>query len=198
MGKTVVVYKSKTGFVQKYAEWLAEDLSADIFALSAVHPGVFEDYDTIIYGGSLYATGIIGLDFLKKNLAQLAGKKIVVFACGASPSNDELFAKLINHNFTADQQKQIKFFYLRRGFNFKKLPLFDKLLMTLLKWKMLLKKVITENLNSDETGMLEAYKKPLDFTQRRNIAPIVAYVNALFFGAGGKDRSKKNVRLCTD
>lgn len=35
--KTVVIYKSKTGFTQKYAEWIAEDLSADLFEVSKVN-----------------------------------------------------------------------------------------------------------------------------------------------------------------
>lgn len=29
--KTVVIYQSKTGFTKKYAEWISEELSADIF-----------------------------------------------------------------------------------------------------------------------------------------------------------------------
>lgn len=176
MGRTVVVYRSKTGFAKKYAEWLAEDLSADLFEVSRVNAAALRDYDTIIYGGSLYATGIIGVDFLKKNFAQLTGKKLVVFACGASPANEDLLPKLITHNFTPDQQKQIKFFYFRGGFNFNKLPPFDRVLMTLLKWKMLLKKGITKNLTPDEVGMLALYEKPADFTQRSYIEPIVAYV----------------------
>lgn len=178
MGKTVVVYKSKTGFVKKYAEWLAEDLSADLFEVSKVNPATLQNYDTIIYGGSLYATGIIGVDLLKKNLDQLMGKKVIVFACGASPSNEDLLTELITHNFTSDQQKQIKFFYLRGGFDYKKLPPFDKVLMTLFKWKLLLKKGMTKNLTPDEAGMLDAYKNPADFTRRSNIEEMIAYINS--------------------
>jgi len=34
--KTVVIYKSKTGFAKKYAEWIAEELVADILDVSMV------------------------------------------------------------------------------------------------------------------------------------------------------------------
>ena len=34
--KTVVIYKSRTGFTKKYAEWISEELSADIFDVSKV------------------------------------------------------------------------------------------------------------------------------------------------------------------
>ncbi len=69
-----------------------------------------------------------------------------------------------------------KFFYLRGGFNYNKLPLFDKVLMTLLKWKLKTKK--KEELTPDDIGMLEAYDKPVDFTRKSNIEEIVAYVNS--------------------
>lgn len=69
-----------------------------------------------------------------------------------------------------------KFFYLRGGFNYNKLPLFDKVVMTLLKWKLKTKK--KEELTPDDIGMLEAYDKPVDFTRKSNIEEIVAYVNS--------------------
>lgn len=176
--KTVVIYKSKTGFTQKYAEWIAEDLSADLFEVSKVNSSTLTKYDTIIYGGSLSATGIIGVKFLKKNIVKLMDKRVIVYACGASPPNEDVLNEVMTHNFTSDQQKHIKVFYVRGGFNYNKLPPFDKVLMTLFKWKIILKKSIKKKLNSDEIGMLEAYNKPVDFTERSNIEQIVTYINS--------------------
>ncbi len=34
--KTIVIYKSATGFTKKYAQWIAEALSADLFAVADV------------------------------------------------------------------------------------------------------------------------------------------------------------------
>lgn len=173
-----MIYKSKTGFTRKYAEWIAEDLSADVFEVSKVNSSSLTEYDTIIYGGSLYATGIIGINFLKKNIDKLIDKRVIVYACGASPPSEEVLKEVITHNFTPDQQKHIKFFYLLGGFNYNKLPPFDKFLMTLFKWRILLKKNFKKKLNSDEIGMLEAYEKPADFTDKRNIERIINYVNS--------------------
>lgn len=36
-------------------------------------------YDTIVLGGGLYASGIAGLSFLKKNIKQLSNKKLFCF-----------------------------------------------------------------------------------------------------------------------
>ncbi|OBR95496.1 flavodoxin [Clostridium ragsdalei P11] len=174
--KIVVIYKSKTGFTKKYAEWISKELSADIFDAANVNINMLAKYDTIIYGGSLYAVGIIGINLITKNFNKLRNKKIVVFATGASPSRDEVITEVRNKNFTTDQQKSIKFFYLRGGFNYSKLNIFDKFLMTLLKWKIKNKK--QEDLSSDEIGMLSIYDKPVDYTNKKNIENIITYINS--------------------
>jgi len=174
--KTVVVYKSKTGFVKNYAEWIAEELSADIFEVSKVNINMLATYDTVVYGGSLHAVGIIGIKFIKKNIDKLKDKKLVVFASGASPSSEEAINAVRNNNFTPDQQKHIEFFYLRGGFNYNKLPPYDKLLMTLLKWKIKIKKKQRKELIPDEIGMLAFFDKPVDFTKKKNIDKIITYI----------------------
>jgi menaquinone-dependent protoporphyrinogen IX oxidase len=178
--KTVVIYKSKTGFVKKYAVWLAEELSADLFEASKVSLSLLSGYDTVIYGGSLHAVGIIGLKLITGNMEKLKGKKLVIFATGASPSSEAVNKAIINNNFSPDQQDKIKFFYLRGGFNYAKLPLSDKLLMTLMKWKIRYKKKQKKELTRDEKGMLAAYSKPVDFTKKEYISEIVEYVNSYY------------------
>lgn len=172
--KAVVVYKSKAGFVKKYAEWIAQELSADIFEASNITIDEIVNYDTVIYGGGLYAVGINGLKLITQNLDRLKGKKIAVFASGASPHRKEIISEVMNNNFTPEQQEHIRFFYLRGGFDYGKLKPFDKVLMTLLKWKLKRKK----ELSPDEKGMLAAYEKPADFTQRKNIREIIDYITS--------------------
>lgn len=172
--KTVVIYKSKTGFTKKYAKWIAEELSADIFDASKVNVHMLDKYDTIIYGGSLYAVGIIGIKLIRKNIKKLKNKKLVVFATGASPLRDNVINEVIDKNFSVDERRYIKFFYLRGGFNYSKLNFFDRFLMMLLKWKIKNKK--PGELSADEIGMLSIYDKPVDFTDKKNIHKIIAYV----------------------
>ena len=172
--KTVVIYQSKTGFTKKYAEWIAEDLSADIFDVSKVSANMLTVYDTVIYGGSLYAVGITGVKFITQNLHKLKDKKVIVFATGASPAREETIEEVKNKNFTPEEQKQIHFFYFRGGFDYSKLNLFDKFLMTLLKWKIKKKKELTP----DEKGMLAIYNKPVDYTRKENIKEMITYAKA--------------------
>lgn len=176
--QTVVIYRSKTGFVKKYAEWLAEALSADVFEASQVTPDIFAQYDTVIYGGGLYAVGINGVKFITQNLDKLEGKKVVVFAVGVSPVREESLTEVKNKNFAAEQQKKIQFFYLRGGFDYHKLRWTDKILMSILKRSIMNKAKKKKELTADEKGLLEVFERPVDYTVQDNIKEIVAYVHS--------------------
>lgn len=172
--KTLVLYKSKSGFTKKYAEWIGAELGADIFEASKVTAGMMTAYDTVVYGGGLYAVGINGVKLITENLKRLKDKKVVVFATGLSPAGEEAINEVQNKNFSSEQQKQIRFFYLRGGFDYNKLKPFYKAAMSLMKWILKRKK----NLAPDDQGMLKALDQPVDFTRKNNIDEIVSYVNS--------------------
>jgi menaquinone-dependent protoporphyrinogen IX oxidase len=167
--KVVVIYRSKTGFTKNYATWLAEELKCDLLEGDKVKINDLSGYDTIIYGAGLYAIGISGIKLITKNMEQLKDKKIVVFAVGASPSRDETTEEIRKANIPVDQLDRIQFFYLRGGFDYGRLATFYKFLMKLK--KMQLKKI--KNPDGDVRGMLASYDRPLDFTNKKYIKPIL-------------------------
>lgn len=171
MSRTVVIYRSISGFTKKYAEWIAEDLKADIFNSIEINNEKLSDYSVIIFGGSLHAVGINGIKIIKKNLHRLSDKKIIVFAVGASLPRKEVLDEVKNNNFSPGEQKKIKFYYLRGGFDYSKLDLKNKILMKLLQIRLRLKR----NRTPDEIGMLAAYSKPMDFTKKENVKKLVDY-----------------------
>jgi len=173
MPQTVVVYRSISGFTKKYALWIAEELTADIWDSRKMDAKKLLGYDVIVFGGSLHAVGINGLSFIKDNIQRLVGKKIVVFAVGASPPTDNLVEEIKKRNFI--ELPNVKLFYLRGGFNFRKLDLNNKILMALFKVRIKMKKEKTP----DEVGMLAAYSKPLDCTKKDNIKELVTYTKTL-------------------
>ena len=163
--KTIVVYRSKTGFTKKYAEWIAEELQADLREYRRVSAEELHLYDTIVYGGGLYAGGINGLKSFEKSLPYLRDRKIIVFATGATPDRPETSMELRKLNFTEEQLEYMHFFYLRGGFDFSKLGLIDKFLMIMLKCKLRMKPAAKRT--PDETGMLAAYSAPADFSKKK-------------------------------
>jgi len=171
--KTVVVYKSLTGFTKKYAEWIAQELKADLLVTKEIK--LLLKYDVIIYGGSLHAVGISGINLIKNNLKKLKDKNLVIFTTGASPVKQSTITDVKNNNFSEEEQKQIKFYLFRGGFDFNKLSFKYKIIMTLFKWKIQL----TKNKTPEEKGMLAAYLKPVDFTNKEKIKELLEYVYLL-------------------
>lgn len=172
--KTAVVYKSLTGFTKKYAEWIAAELAADLFPLESVEPELMAQYAAVVFGGSLHASGISGFDRFAEAAIGRESTVTAVFATGATPHRPETVAELRRRNLSGTPFSHSGFFYLRGGFDFSRLGFRDRFLMRLLKLKLLL--TPRSRKTPDDYGMLAAYKRPVDFTDRSKIAPLVAFV----------------------
>lgn len=167
--KTIVIYRSSTGFTKNYATWLSEELKCDLLQGKNIQVSDLLNYDTIIYGGGLYASGLSGIKLITKNFEQLKEKKLIVFAVGASPVREETTEEIRKANIPADMNSKIKFFYLRGGFDYTRLNPFMKLLMSLKK----LQVKSQQNTNPDAKGFLASYERPMDFTNKKYIKPIL-------------------------
>jgi menaquinone-dependent protoporphyrinogen IX oxidase len=170
MPSTIVIYRTTSGFTKKYAEWIADECKADLFDAKKISPDKITQYEVVIFGGSLHAVGISGLKLIKNNLSRLGGKKVIVFAVGASPPRENVLKEVRERNFSPEMN-HIQFFYLRGGFDYGKLDRINKFLMILLKVRLAFKKTKTP----DEIGMLAAYSKPIDCTRKDNIEALVTY-----------------------
>lgn len=167
--KIAIVFKSKSGFTRTYAQLLAEELKGDLLEAAKVKAEDLLNYDTIIYGGGMYAKGINGVKLITKNYNLFKNKKIILFAVGSTPIREETTQLIREANIPRDQMEYINFFYLRGGFSYDRLTWFDKILMTLLKAK--LKRI--KNPDADQKGLLAAYDHPLDFTNKKYLKPII-------------------------
>ena len=98
MDNILVIYKSIYGSTKKYAKWIAEDLNCNVVEVKKVKIKDLENYKTIIYGGGLYASGISGVSFIKKNYNKL--KQIMYYICFNT------FKKfIINHDNLQENKK---------------------------------------------------------------------------------------------
>jgi len=172
----VVVYRSKTGFTKRYAEWISQELGCDIKENVRLSKADIMPYDTVIYGGGLYASGINGLGLIKGNFDAIKDKNLIVFATGLTLPEQGYVSKVWQANFNEEQRRSIKRFYFRGGLDYSKLGRCGKLVMNIMKFVLKNKKTPME----DEFGALEAFDKPVDFTYKENIVPLIAYVRGLY------------------
>ena len=73
-------------------------------------------YDTIIYGGGLYAEIINGVSLITKNIDKLEGKKIIIYSTGITPLNcREYYDKyVVDKNFTPQILNKLKVYNFLR------------------------------------------------------------------------------------
>ncbi len=175
MKKSLVLYKSSYGHTQKYAQWISEKLNCELVDLAKNKKVDLSNYDTIIVGGGIYASGINGISVITSQWEQIKNKKIIVYTVGLSdPKMPEQFTEIINKAFTPEQQKQIKVFHLRGGINYKQLNIMHRSMMAMLK-KFMLDKKSEHELTDQDREMLKSYGNKIDFTDISTIEPIIKY-----------------------
>jgi menaquinone-dependent protoporphyrinogen IX oxidase len=172
MADTAVIYASRYGATKQYAQWLKEALHADLYVSSEFKKDDFKKYQTIIFGGGLYASGINGIALIKKNMHLLEGKNIIIFTVGLeNPKNVESFVPIIERNFTDEMREKISVFHLHGSMDYNKLSFMHRSMMGMVK-KMVEKKSADQRTQEDNE-MLRTFGDKVDFVDKAAIAPIV-------------------------
>ena len=170
----VILYQSKYGATKKYVDWLSEATGFKCIETKKADINEVVKFDTIVLGGGIYASGIAGLPFLKKNIKKLIGKKIIVFCCGASPYEENAFKQILERNLK-DGLSDIPAFYCRGAFDFSKMTFVDRTLCNMLR------KVVAKKDPSHyglwEKALIDARDKQNDWTDKKYIEPIIACIN---------------------
>ncbi len=171
--KGIILYKSKYGATRKYAEWLSESTGFPCLETDKADIGAVSGYDVIILGGGIYASGIAGLSFLKKNIAKLKGKKLAVFCCGASPFDQKAFEEIVRHNMKGELEG-VPCFYCRGAWDEEQLTFRDRMLC-----RMLQKVVAKQNPEEYEPwqkALLSAVGQKCDWTDPANLESLIRYI----------------------
>ncbi len=167
MSKTaIVIFQSKTGYTQKYAEWIAEELSCGLAPLNGITSEALEPYQMIIYGGGLHAGQVSGLKKLKKLLPAKENRKLILFCTGLTDGTPEYLSEIKKANFTPAEQEAAELFYFPGGFDYRKLNGPEKLLMKLMK------KMLSKEKDGSQSPFADL-EKETDLTSRELLEPLL-------------------------
>ena len=168
--KGIILYTSKYGATKRYADWLAAESGFDCIETKNAKIEDVMQYDAIILGGGIYASGISGLSFLKKNIEKLQGRKIIIFCDGASPFDEKAFQQIIDYNLKGPLSG-LPCFYCRGAWDMDRMNFADRNLCRLLQ------KIVAKKKTGDheiwEKALLEAGNKKCDWTDKAYIKPIL-------------------------
>ncbi len=171
--KAIVIYKSKYGSTKTYAQWIAEELSCKAVDAKNVKADELENYDTIIYGGGLYAEVIAGVTLITKNLDKLNDKKIIVYTTGITPIDcREYYDKLVlEKNFKKGVPENVRIFNFLGKMVVSELSLVHRTAIKSLKKLMSGK----ENPTEMEKLLIDLCDCDGDYTDRKSIYELVEY-----------------------
>lgn len=173
MKNGIILYQSKYGATKKYVDWLVEETKFEIIVTSKANINKVKQYDFIILAGGIYASGISGLSFLKKNYNDIKDKKIAVFCVGASPYEEKAFKQICEHNLKNDI-KDIPVFYGRGSWDEEKMTFKDKTLC-----KMLQKVVAKQDPKTYEPwqkALMSAVGQKCDWTEKKYLQPLLEWI----------------------
>ena len=167
----IILYQSKYGATRKYANWLSEETGFPCIEIKQAKISDVRQYDTIILGGGIYASGIAGLSFLKKYINDLQGKQLLVFCAGASPYDERAYQEIVSRNMQ-DKLSDIPCFYCRGAWDMDAMNVVDRNLCKMLK------KAVAKKDPKDyevwEQALMAAGDKKCDWTDKKYIEPILA------------------------
>lgn len=170
----IILYASKYGSAKKYAEWLSEVTGFECTEAKKADIKDVSGYDTIVLCGGIYATGIAGLSYFKKNIGKLGGKKLAVFCCGASPFDPEALEAVRAFNMK-DALAGIPVFYGRGSWDMEAMSFKDRTLCNMLR------KAVAKKDPADyeiwEKALMAAGEDKCDWTDKAYLEPLIEYIN---------------------
>lgn len=172
--KAIVIYKTKYGSAKTYAKWIGEELNCEVAEAKSVTIEQLDKYDTIIYGGGLYAEIINGVSLITKNIDKLGDKKVAIYTTGITPIDcrDYYDKIVVEKNFKNGVPDFIKLF------NFTGKMIMDELTPVHRTALKSLKKIMQAKKDASqmEKLLIELCDTDGDFTDRTQIADLIEYV----------------------
>ena len=172
--KTIVLYKSSTGFTKKYAELIAKELRCALADYKTIPTKTLSQYDCIIFGSRAFAGTIDGFRKAQKRFKKYTAAKLILFVTGATPNTEiDTINTFWSQNLTADELIKIPHFYMQGGLCYEKMALPDKLMMKMA--ALILKK--KKNKTSQDKEFEQAITHSYDISSEACIQPLIMYLN---------------------
>lgn len=165
MTNTIIIYHSKTGFSQRYAQWLAEDLGCRAAPFRERGGVRLAEYGTVVLVGGLYAGQMSGLGWLKKQLPGLKGVRAAAVAVGCAPMENPGLQESMDR--LLGDTEGLRGFYCQGGLDYGRMGVVDRAMMAALR-AMLRRQKGSE-------AMLEGVSRSFDGTNRAYLEPVIRW-----------------------
>jgi menaquinone-dependent protoporphyrinogen IX oxidase len=170
--KAIVVYTSKYGSTEQYATWIAEELGCKAEKLQNVTQEQLSNYDTIIYGGWIFASSVSGFKKFLALMNPVEQKRLVLFTVGFTSTEEKAFYdEAANKAMPLQWKERFSVFHLRGNQMYTKMSGVHKLIMKMQK-SLIAKKPQSER-SADDQFLIDHFGEDIIFVDKKNVAPIV-------------------------
>ena len=177
--KSLIVYGSRYGTTKRYAERLSAETG--IQAVDYQEVKTLEDYDRILYMGSLYAGQVTGL---KKTVGKLLPQQeLVVVTVGLVDTADaENIARIrrgLKELIPAANYDEKRVFHLRGAIDYSRMKVKHRLMMSVVHAK--IAKMPEAERNAECRVIFDTYGKTVDYVDFGALKPIVEAIKTGLF-----------------
>lgn len=175
--KTLIVYQSKTGFTERYAQMIARETGALLLPLAKAKPAALTGCGTVLFGSRAHAGRLDGWAKGKRLLAaaRAGGARCAVFATGATPAAEQATVEQFwAQSLTAEERAALPHFYLQSGLCYEKMSLIDWLMMRALAAMLRGKKDKTP----EEAAMQRMISGSFDSSGEEYALPVIGWIRA--------------------
>lgn len=173
----MIIFGSQYGTARQYAQELSRQTG--IPAISYKEAGNADRYQTIVYIGSLYAGGVLGMQKTLKNVHATADKQIFIVTVGLADPEDVKNIQNIRQNIKKQLPKEIfeqaELFHLRGGIDYAKLGFKHKAMMAMLYQK--IKSLPEEQKTAEIRAMIDTYNKQVSFVDFGTLDALTRQLN---------------------
>lgn len=173
-GGALVLYTTRHGATQRYAERIAQPLDALVKEAAYAKIARAKTYDAIVLGCPVYMGKLKGLDFFADNMDALKEKRLVLFTCGLyDPAQEDVRRNLEDQIRQAlgDAAGRVAVFHLRGALRWQSLGLMERLAMKAIVGQ--IRKKDEAQRSEMERLMLETEGGALDFSDEADLGAIV-------------------------
>ncbi len=159
----IIVYGTCYGSAKQYADELSR--RTGLVSVSYEDAGDLAAYDRIVYIGSLYAGGVLGMAQTLGKLIDWQNKQIVIATVGLADTTDAEnivnIRKAMQRQLPAGMMEHAKIVHLRGGIDYSRLGMKHKVMMGLLFQKA--KNMPPEKKTAQVRAMIDTYGQVVDF-----------------------------------
>ncbi len=175
--KTIILYGSRYGATQKYAQELASRLGCSAISLDKAGSEDVKDCGCVVIGGGLYANKAVGSKAVAKLMPHLAGKHVAVFTVGITPPNNyEAIRVGWRQSYPALVKQDADFFHLLGTLDPENLSWLHRTTLGILQKS--LRKRAGKDLTQGEWIMLDALENPTRELRPNAVEPIAELVRS--------------------